>query len=106
MPERDHHDLFSEPAPTKEFLEDWMIRTCELIDRYRVKELYFDWWIQHASAKPYLRKIAAYYYNRALSWGEEVMIAYKHDAFMFGTAVVDIDGKPFPYLCKNRRIFL
>ena len=27
MPEREHHDLFSEPAPTKEFLEDWMIRT-------------------------------------------------------------------------------
>ncbi len=95
MPERDHHDLFSEPAPTKEFLEDWMIRTCELIDRYRVKELYFDWWIQHASAKPYLRKIAAYYYNRALSWGEEVMIAYKHDAFMFGTAVVDIERGQF-----------
>lgn len=103
MPEREHHDLFSEPAPTKEFLEDWMIRTCELIDRYRVKELYFDWWIQHASAKPYLKKIAAYYYNRALEWGEEVMIAYKHDAFMFGTAVVDIergqfsDVKPFAW---------
>ena len=46
-----------------------MIRTCELIDRYRVKELYFDWWIQHAGAKPYLKKIAAYYYNRALEWG-------------------------------------
>ncbi len=103
MPERDHQDLFSEPAPTKEFLEDWMIRTCELIDRYHVKELYFDWWIQHAAAKPYLKKIAAYYYNRALEWGEEVMIAYKHDAFMLGTAVVDIergqfaDVKPFAW---------
>lgn len=95
MPERNHHDLFSEPTPTKEFLEDWMIRTCEIIDRYRVKELYFDWWIQHASAKPYLKKIAAYYYNRALEWGEEVMIAYKHDAFMFGTAVVDIERGQF-----------
>jgi alpha-L-fucosidase len=95
MPERNHHDLFSEPAPTKEFLEDWMIRTCEIIDRYRVKELYFDWWIQHSSAKPYLKKIAAYYYNRALEWGEEVMIAYKHDAFMFGTAVVDIERGQF-----------
>lgn len=95
MPERGHHDLFSEPAPSKDFLEDWMIRTCELIDRYRVKELYFDWWIQHAGAKPYLKKIAAYYYNRALEWGEEVMIAYKHDAFMFGTAVVDIERGQF-----------
>ena len=79
MPERDHYDLFSEPAPTAEFLEDWMIRTCELIDRYRIKILYFDWWIQHQSAKPYLQKIAAYYYNRAAEWGEEVVICYKQD---------------------------
>lgn len=95
MPERDHYDLYSEPAPSKEFLEDWMIRTCELIDRYRVKELYFDWWIQHSSAKPYLKKIAAYYYNRAAEWGEEVHITYKHDAFMFGTATVDIERGQF-----------
>ncbi len=95
MPERDHYDLFSEPAPTAEFLEDWMIRTCELIDRYRIKILYFDWWIQHQSAKPYLQKIAAYYYNRAAEWGEEVVICYKHDAFMFGTALVDIERGQF-----------
>lgn len=95
MPERDHYDLFSEPAPSKEFLEDWMIRTCELIDRYRIKILYFDWWIQHQSAKPYLQKIAAYYYNRAAEWGEEVVICYKHDAFMFGTALVDVERGQF-----------
>lgn len=95
MPERNHHDLFSEPTPSREFLEDWMIRTCELIDRFRIKVLYFDWWIQHQSAKPYLQKIAAYYYNRAAEWGEEVVICYKHDAFMFGTALVDIERGQF-----------
>lgn len=95
MPEENHHDLFSEPTPTKEFLDDWMIRTCELIDRFHIKQLYFDWWIQHSSAKHYLKKIAAYYYNRALEWGEEVMIAYKHDAFMFGCATVDIERGQF-----------
>lgn len=95
MAERNHQDLFSEPSPTAGFLEDWMIRTCELIDRYQIKELYFDWWIQHNSAKPYLKKIAAYYYNRAIEWGEEVHIAYKHDAFMFGTATVDIERGQF-----------
>ena len=95
MPERDHYDMFSEPTPTKEFLDDWMIRTCELIDKYHIKVLYFDWWILHQSAKPYLQKIAAYYYNRAAQWGEEVVIAYKHDAFMFGTALVDIERGQF-----------
>lgn len=97
MPLQDNcfHDLNSEPVPTQDFLEDWMIRTCELIDRYRIRELYFDWWIQHSSAKKYLKKIAAYYYNRAIEWGEEVHITYKHDAFMFGTATVDIERGQF-----------
>ena len=88
-------DSFFEPAPTEEFLNDWMIRTCELIDNYRPHELYFDWWIHHAAARPYLQKIAAYYYNRAKEWGEEVLIAYKHDSFAFGTALVDIERGQF-----------
>ena len=88
-------DSFFEPAPSEEFLNDWMIRTCELIDNYRLHELYFDWWIHHQAARPYLQKIAAYFYNRAAEWGEEVLIAYKHDSYMFGTALVDIERGQF-----------
>ena len=83
--------MFGAPGPDEEFLDDWLVRTCELIDRYRPRILYFDWWIQHANAKPYLKKLAAYYYNRAAEWGVEVAIDYKHDAFLFGTAVPDIE---------------
>ncbi len=71
------------------------MRTCELIDEYRPKILYFDWWIQHFSAKPYIKKLAAYYYNRAAQWGEQVVINYKHDAFLFGTAVPDVERGQF-----------
>lgn len=96
MEEKNHHDLFSEPTPSKEFLEDWLVRCCELVDSYRPKIVYFDWWIQHNSVKPYLKKFAAFYYNRAIEWGVEgVVINYKHDAFMFGTAVVDIERGQF-----------
>ncbi|MBR3305011.1 MAG: alpha-L-fucosidase [Christensenellaceae bacterium] len=95
MTEADHHDIFSKPAPTKEFLDDWMIRTCELIDNYRPQILYFDWWIHHSSAKEHLKKIAAYYYNRAHEWGRDVVINYKHDAFLFGTAVPDVERGQF-----------
>ena len=91
----DHQDLYSDPQPSKEFLDDWLVRTCEIIDRYRPKILYFDWWIQVAAAKPYLKKLAAYYYNRAAEWGEEVVINYKHDAFFFGTAVPDVERGQF-----------
>ncbi|WP_058308537.1 alpha-L-fucosidase [Gracilibacillus massiliensis] len=94
MPEPHHHDLYS-PSPSSDYLEDWLIRTCEIVDRYRPKIVFFDWWIQHSSMKPYLKKFAAYYYNRAEEWGMEVAINYKHDAFMFGTAVVDIERGQF-----------
>ena len=39
----DFHDIFSEPAPSEEYLQDWLIRACELVDRYRPKVVYFDW---------------------------------------------------------------
>ncbi|MCI8624298.1 MAG: alpha-L-fucosidase [Provencibacterium sp.] len=95
LPDTDHQDLFSEPAPTKEFLEDWLVRTCEIVDRYRPKIVYFDWWIQHSAVRPYLRKFAAYYYNRAAEWGSDAVINYKHDAFLFGSAVPDVERGQF-----------
>ncbi|NCC48129.1 MAG: alpha-L-fucosidase [Clostridia bacterium] len=78
-------------GPNREHLENWLIRTCEIIDRYQPKVLWFDWWIQNRAFKPWLKKLAAYYYNRAAEWGEEVAINYKHDAFAYGTAVFDIE---------------
>lgn len=94
-PEPDHQDLYSEPVPSEEYLQDWLVRTCEIIDRYQPRILYFDWWIQHHAVKPYLKKLAAYYYNRAAQWGIEVAINYKHDAFQFGTAVPDVERGQF-----------
>ncbi len=100
MPEPDNFAIDS-PSPSQEFLEDWLVRTCEIIDRYHPRGLYFDWWIQHVTFKPYLKKLVAYYYNRAELWGQEVIINYKHDAMMFGTGIVEIErGKlasPTPY---------
>ena len=95
MPERDHHDLYSEPAPTEEYMNDWLARCCELVDEYHPKIMYFDWWIQHSAAREYLKKFAAYYYNVAYHRGEPAVINYKHDAFMFGTAVPDIERGMF-----------
>lgn len=73
------------------FMQDWLARSCELVDKFRPKVLYFDWWIQVEVLKPYLKKFAAYYYNRAAEWSEEVAINYKNDAFAFGAAVEDIE---------------
>ena len=99
--EPDHQDLYSQPFPSDEFLEDWLLRCCEIVDNYHPKIMYFDWWIQHSAVKPYLKKFAAYYYNRGTEWGTDVVINYKHEAFMFGCAVPDVErgqfseGKPY-----------
>lgn len=101
MPEPDNQDLQSEPYPTEEFLNDWLVRTCEIIDRYQPSLLYFDWWLQHEAFKEVLKKLAAYYYNRGAQWGRKVAICYKHDAMMFGSGIVEVergalaDPKPF-----------
>lgn len=91
----DQQDLFAKPYPNTEFLEDWLCRTCEIIDRYQPKILYFDWWVQHEAYKPYLRKIAAYYYNRGAEWNFPTAICYKHDSMAFGSAIVDVERGKF-----------
>lgn len=80
-----------ETAPHERFLEDWLLRCVEIIDRYRPQILWFDWWIEHPAFEPYVRRLAAYYYNRAAQWGREVVINYKWDAFAPGSAVYDVE---------------
>lgn len=105
MPEPDNQELQSEPYPTEEFLTDWLLRTCEIIDRYQPSLLYFDWWIQHEAFKGVLKKLAAYYYNRGIEWGKNVAICYKHDAMAFGSGIVEVErgalAEVKPYLWQT-----
>lgn len=91
----DQSSLTDTPYPSEEFQEDWLVRTAEIIDKYHPAILYFDWWIQHKAWKPYLKKLAAYYYNKGLSWGQNVGICYKHDAMAFGSGIVDVERGKF-----------
>jgi len=101
MPEPDYHCCDADGAPDQEFMEDWLVRSCELVDKYKPKLFYFDWWIAHNAAKPYLKKFLAYYYNRAAQWGEGVVVNFKHEACPMTAAVPDVergqfaDTKPF-----------
>ena len=98
--EYDHYDLYC-PGPSREYIEDWLVRCCELVDKYQPSVLYFDWWIQIKAMKPWLKKFAAYYYNRGLEWGKPVVINYKHDAFAYGTAVLDVERGQFASMRQN-----
>lgn len=77
--------------PDDEYMSDWLARSCEIVDKYKPKIMFFDWWIQVVAWKPYLKKFAAYYYNRATEWGVDVAIDAKFDAYVKGSAVPDIE---------------
>ena len=78
-------------GPDEEWLTDWLVRTCEMIDRLQPSILYFDTWIHNVAFKPYLKKLCAYYYNRAEEWGREVTINYKHESFPKDVATFDVE---------------
>ncbi len=52
------------PRPDAAFLDDWLARSKELVDKYKPQLVWFDWWIEQTVFKPYIQKFASYYYNR------------------------------------------
>ncbi len=80
-----------QPRPDAAYLDDWLVRTQELVDKYQPQLVWFDWWIEQTVFKPYIQKFAAYYYNRGKDWDKGVVINYKNQAYELGTAVWDIE---------------
>jgi alpha-L-fucosidase len=80
--------------PDQAYLDDWLARTAELVDKYRPQLVWFDWWIAQPAFHPNLRKFAAYYYNRGAEWGKGVAINYKKhggESFPDTAGVLDIE---------------
>ncbi len=69
------------PAAMQGFLTDWVDRNIELIDKYQPDILWFDNGINLRVLDPLKEHVAAYYYNRAKSWGKQVSISTKFVAY-------------------------
>ncbi len=93
------------PRPDAKYLDDWLARCCELIDKYQPQLFWFDWWIEQIVFQPYVQKFAQYYYNRGLDWSKGVAINYKYTTFAEGSAVLDIERGQLntirPYFWQN-----
>ncbi|MGA2328972.1 MAG: alpha-L-fucosidase [Bryobacteraceae bacterium] len=81
----------TESQPDRAFLDDWLARTAELVDKYQPQVVWFDWWIEQPVFQPYLQRFAAYYYNRGAEWKRGVAINYKNKSFPEKAAVLDIE---------------
>ena len=87
----DIQDFDCKPAPSEEFMQDWLYRVCEMVDKFLPEVIYFDWWIGQSALKPYLKKAAAYYYDVMESKGLKGIMVAKSDAFGPGACVRDIE---------------
>jgi alpha-L-fucosidase len=88
-------------AAMQRFLVNWYERNVELIEKYQPDLIYFDNGVDQRHIDPLKLEIAAYYYNRAKSWGKEVSLTTKKAAFApSGTntktiaSIVDFEGAP------------
>jgi alpha-L-fucosidase len=77
--------------PDPAYLDDWMARAAEMVAKYQPEILWFDWWIETKEFEPYLRRLAAFYYNDAAGRGSTAAINYKLEAFPPEAAVWDIE---------------
>jgi alpha-L-fucosidase len=66
------------------FQEDWLARCQELIDKYQPQMLWFDAGVGDRAYDGVKQRLAAYYYNRALQWGQEATISTKGNAYRRG----------------------
>ncbi len=84
QPGQDH--MSGKGAPqSKEFLEEWLARNQELIDKYQPDILWFDNGVNDRRLDPIKLRLAAYYYNRARQWKKDVSLSTKSDAYLAGT---------------------
>jgi alpha-L-fucosidase len=84
------YDFKNHPMTT-EFLNDWLLRCTELVDKYHPQLFWFDQWIERDGFQPYLKTFASYYYNHALEWNKGVVINYKYKAMPDSSAVLDLE---------------
>jgi alpha-L-fucosidase len=88
-PDPDHLERWL--PPDKAFLDDWLARSAELVDKYHPDFFYFDWWIGQPAFQPYLQRFAAYYYNQATLRHQGVVLTYKGYDFPESAAVLDVE---------------
>ncbi|MEI7423804.1 MAG: alpha-L-fucosidase [Prolixibacteraceae bacterium] len=77
----------SQSQPDKEYLDTWLRRITEMVEKYQPQIFYFDWCIEQPAYESYMQRFTSYYYNRSAEWKKEVVLNYKYNALPPGTAV-------------------
>lgn len=76
---------------SQEYLNDWLARSTELIDRYNPDLLYFDWWVGFGDFRPTQERFASYYYNHAAAKKQQVVLFSKYSNMAPDAATFDME---------------
>ncbi len=76
---------------SNEYLDDWLARDAEIVQKYEPDIVYFDWWIGQPNARRHVAEFASFYYNHGASQGKVPVINYKDSAIEEHSAVLDIE---------------
>ncbi|HEY4381938.1 MAG TPA: alpha-L-fucosidase [Acidobacteriaceae bacterium] len=77
--------------PDQAWLNNWLARSTELVDKYHPDFFYFDWWIGQPAYKPGLQEFAAYYYDSSARRNQQPVLTYKEESMPANTATLDIE---------------
>ncbi len=80
--------------PDQAFLDDWLLRCAELVDKFEPELIWFDWWIAQPAFSSHLQTFSSYYYNRGKTFPNMVAINYKKfggESFPDTAGVLDIE---------------
>ena len=86
-----HVDLY---GPTSQ--DELNAKLIEVIDKYQPDQMWFEEGAPDAYGEEAYLKFMAYYYNKAQSWGKEVMVTQKHGSLPDECSALDIEGGIFP----------
>ncbi|MFY0626704.1 MAG: alpha-L-fucosidase [Reichenbachiella sp.] len=94
-----YRDFYNEPhdwntPPTKEFKDLWYARAKEMVDKYQLDLMWFDFGFCTPDYEEYRKDFLAYYYNKAEDWNKGVVLNYKKIKYVpipDGAAVLDLE---------------
>ncbi|WP_282122138.1 alpha-L-fucosidase [Algibacter mikhailovii] len=92
----------NEPV-SEAFKKLWWSRTKDIIDNYQPDILWFDFYLDIPDFADQRPKLAAYYYNKGVEWGKEVVLQdknFSHEAFPEGTVIYDLERGKLPGIRK------
>ncbi|MCD6375810.1 MAG: alpha-L-fucosidase [Caldisericaceae bacterium] len=72
------------------FIDEWYGKIIEVIDKYDPDFIWFDFALD-AIPEGYVKDFLAYYYNKALEEGKEVIVSYKQHDLVPGAGIRDLE---------------